>query len=178
VQHDGTTYQVATGPRGLPQGACTSPALSNQVARRLDKRLNGLAVKLGLTYTRYADDLTFSGGAEANARVGYLMARVRHLAEDEGFTVNGKKSRAQRRNTAQQVTGLVVNDRVGVRRRDVRRLRAILHRARTEGLEKQNRGGRPHFRAWLRGMIAYVSMARPDVGARLLAELNALPGEG
>jgi retron-type reverse transcriptase len=175
VIHSGTTYHVATGPRGLPQGACTSPALSNQVARRLDRRLGGLAKKLSLTYTRYADDMTFSGGTEANERVGYLMARVRHIAEAEGFAVNIKKSRVQRRNTAQQVTGLVVNDKVGVRRKDVRQLRAILHRAKTEGLEAQNRGRRPNFRAWLQGMIAYVSMVRPEVGARLLAEFNALP---
>jgi retron-type reverse transcriptase len=175
VEYAGTTYHVAVGPRGLPQGACTSPGLSNQVARRLDKRLSGLARKLGLSYTRYADDLTFSGGADGNARVGYLMARVRHIASEEGFTVNEKKSRVQRRNTAQEVTGLVVNDKVGVGRREVRRLRAILHRARTAGLDAQNRDGRPNFRAWLQGMIAYVAMVRPAVGARLLAELNALP---
>ena len=117
---------VAIGPRGLPQGASTSPALSNAVARRLDKRLTGLAAKLGLTYTRYADDLTFSGTAEVNGRVGYLMARVRHIAEDEGFAVNPEKTRVLRRNTAQRVTGLVVNDKPGVGRREVRRLRAIL----------------------------------------------------
>jgi retron-type reverse transcriptase len=175
VEYAGTTYHVAVGPRGLPQGACTSPGLSNQVARRLDKRLHGLAQKLGLTYTRYADDLTFSGGADGNGRVGYLMARVRHLAAAEGFTVNEKKSRVQRRNRAQEVTGLVVNDKVAVGRSEVRRLRAILHRARTGGLDAQNRDGRPNFRAWLRGMISYVAMVRPDVGARLLAELNALP---
>src|SRR5439155_1276785 len=92
VEYAGQVYHVAIGPRGLPQGACTSPGLSNQVARRLDKRLCGLAEKLGLTYTRYADDMTFSGGDEVNARVGYLMARVRHVAEDEGFAVNVKKS--------------------------------------------------------------------------------------
>jgi retron-type reverse transcriptase len=176
VELDGTAYHVAVGPRGLPQGACTSPALSNQVARRLDRRLAGLASRLKLAYTRYAADLTFSGGAGANERIGYLMARVRHIAQDEGFTVNEAKSRVQRRNTAQEVTGLVVNDRVGVRRADVRRLRAILHRARTEGLEAQNREGRPNFRAWLKGMIAYVRMVRPEVGARLEAEFRALPG--
>ena len=65
VEYDGVTYHVATGPRGLPQGACTSPSLSNQVARRLDRRSRGLADKLGITYTRYADDLTFSGDARA-----------------------------------------------------------------------------------------------------------------
>jgi hypothetical protein len=70
----------------------------------------------------------------------------------------------------------VVNDRPGVRRDEVRRLRAILHRARREGLEAQNREGRPDFRAWLLGKIAFVGMARPEVGARLRAELNALVG--
>lgn len=176
VQYDGAAYHVATGPRGLPQGACTSPGLSNQVARRLDRRLQGLANKLGLIYTRYADDLTFSGDDSMKDRVGYLMARVRHLAQDEGFAVNEPKSRVLRRNTAQLVTGLVVNDRPGVPRDEIRRLRAILHRARTEGLESQNRERHPNFPAWLRGKIAYVSMSRPEVGARLLAELDALNG--
>ena len=173
MEYDGVTYHVATGPRGLPQGACTSPSLSNQVARRLDRRLSGLATKLGIAYTRYADDLTFSGDGELEDRIGYLMARVRHIAEDEGFVVNEAKSRVLRRNAAQIVTGLVVNDRPGVARKEVRRLRAILNRARTEGLERQNREHRPNFVAWLRGKIAFVAMARPDVGAVLLADLEA-----
>ena len=104
VEFSGQTYFVATGPRGLPQGACTSPALSNQVARRLDKRLQGIAAKLSLSYTRYADDLTLSGQDSLKTRIGYVMARVRHIADDEGFVVNEKKSRVQRRNTAQTVT--------------------------------------------------------------------------
>jgi retron-type reverse transcriptase len=174
VVYDGKPYHVATGPRGLPQGACTSPALSNQVARRLDRRLAGLAAKLAVTYTRYADDLTFSGDATLIERVGYVMARVRHLAQAEGFAVNEKKSRVLRRNAAQSVTGLVVNDRPGVPRDEVRWVRAILHRARTQGLDAQNREGRQHFRAWLRGKIAYIHMARPDVGARLRAEFDAI----
>ena len=174
VAYDGTTYHVATAPRGLPQGASTSPGLSNQVARRLDRRLAGLASKLGATYTRYADDLTFSGDDGLDGKVGYLMARVRHIARDEGFAVNEAKSRVLRRNAAQVVTGLVVNDRPGVPRDEVRRLRAILHRAKAEGLDAQNRQDHPDFRAWLRGKIAYVSMARPEVGGRLLAEFEAL----
>lgn len=174
VEYAGQTYHVATGPRGLPQGACTSPALSNQVALRLDRRLRGLSDKLGLTYTRYADDLTFSGDAGLIGRIGYLMARVRHIAAEEGYAVNEKKSRVLRRHTAQMVTGLVVNERPSVRRRELRRLRAILHRARTEGLERQNREGRPNFLAWLQGKIAYVRMSRPEVGAKLHAELRQL----
>ncbi|HTU21872.1 MAG TPA: reverse transcriptase family protein [Gemmataceae bacterium] len=178
VEYAGQTYHVAVGPRGLPQGACTSPSLSNQVARRLDRRLRGLADKLDLTYTRYADDLTFSGDDGLNGRVGYLMARVRHIAEDEGYVLNEKKSRVLRRNTAQLVTGLVVNERPSVCRRELRRLRAILHRARTEGLERQDREGRPNFLAWLQGKIAYVRMSRPELGAKLHAELQQILAEG
>ena len=144
VVYDGVTYHVATGPRGLPQGACTSPALSNQVARRLDRRLGGLAAKLGLAYTRYADDLTFSGDGALEGRVGYLMARVRHIAEAEGFVVN-EMGCVLRQGAAQVVAGLVVNDRPGVRRAEVRRLRAILHKARTEGLAAQVTGSLPRF---------------------------------
>jgi retron-type reverse transcriptase len=174
VKYDGKSYWVATGPRGLPQGACTSPALSNQVARRLDKRLGGLAKKLNLTYTRYADDLTFSGSTELNERIGYLLARVRHLAEAEGFAVNHKKTRVLRPGTAQTVTGLVVNDKAAVPRRERRRLRAILHRARREGLDQQNRTGRPYFRAHLEGKIAYICMVQPEAGAKLLDQYGAL----
>ena len=130
------TYFVATGRRGLPQGACTSPATSNQIARRLDRRLSGLSAKLGLDYTRYADDLTFSGGSDFQGKVGYLLARIRHIAQEEGFAVNPKKTRVKRPNARQTVTGLVVNDNPGVPRDIVRRLRAILHRA------KDGRAGR------------------------------------
>ena len=174
VEYDGMVYHVATGPRGLPQGACTSPGLSNQVARRLDRRLAGLAAKLDANYTRYADDLTFSGDATLDPKVGYLMARVRHLALTEGFRVNEAKSRVLRQNAAQMVTGLVVNDRPGVPRAEIRRLRAILHRAKSGGLDAQDRAGRADFRAWILGKIAYVSMSRPEVGARLMAEFKAL----
>ncbi|MDX1947707.1 MAG: reverse transcriptase domain-containing protein [Pirellulaceae bacterium] len=178
VQFSGRTYFVATGPRGLPQGACTSPGLANQVARRLDKRLSGLAAKFQLAYTRDADDLTLSGNGEITDKIGYLMARVRHIAEDEGFAINVSKSRVQRRNTAQMVTGLVVNDRPSVPRSDLRRLRAILHRAKTEGLAAQNRAGKTNFAAWLDGMIAYVSMSRPDLGSKLRVEFESVSRAG
>lgn len=174
VEYAGKPYWVATGPRGLPQGACTSPALSNQVARRLDKRLAGLARKLDLSYTRYADDITISGGEGFLPRIGYVMARVRHIAADEGFVVNHKKSRVLRQSAAQLVTGLVVNHRPSLARNDIRRLRAILHRAKTEGLDAQNREGRPQFQAWLRGKIAYLAMVRPELGGKMLATLEAL----
>lgn len=174
VVYTGTTYYVATGPRGLPQGACTSPALSNQIARRLDRRLTGLAKKLAITYTRYADDLTFSAGPGFRDKIGYLIARVRHIAQEEGFAINSKKTRVKRPESRQMVTGLVVNAAPAVPREMVRRVRAILHRAKMEGLAAQNRENHPNFRGWVEGMIAYIAMVNPETGHKLKAAYAAV----
>ncbi len=174
VQFNGQTMYVATGPRGLPQGACTSPMLSNMVALRLDRRLVGLANKFGLKYTRYADDLTLSGGHDLGRRLGYVMARLRHIAADEGFAINESKTRVQRRHQAQSVTGLIVNDRVSVSRSELRRLRAILHSAKSQGLESQNRDNHPDYRGYLTGLLAYVAATRPALAAEMKRELDSI----
>jgi retron-type reverse transcriptase len=174
VQFNGQTMHVATGPRGLPQGACTSPMLSNMVALRLDRRLAGLANKFDLKYTRYADDLTLSGGDELGRRLGYVMARLRHIASDEGFAINESKTRVQRRHQAQSVTGLIVNDRVSVSRSELRRLRAILHSAKSQGLASQNRDDHPDYRSYLTGLLAYVAATRPALAAEMKRELDSI----
>lgn len=184
VEYAGRKYFVATGPRALPQGACTSPALSNLAAWSLDRRLGGVAAKLGWTYTRYADDLTFSGdtlvpkGEKNPKSVGWLLARTRHVCEAEGFDVNEKKVRVQRRNAAQTVTGVVVNEKPSTSRAERRKLRAILHHARFEGIEKQNRIGHRNYVAWLRGHVAYVMMVNPEQGKKLKVKLDALLASG
>ncbi|MEN6627684.1 MAG: reverse transcriptase family protein [Candidatus Sumerlaeia bacterium] len=164
---NGKRFHVAAGPRALPQGACTSPALSTLIASRLDARLSKLAGKLGWRYTRYADDLTFSCDADGKAKVGYLMARVRHIAAHEGFAVNEKKTHVQRPHRRQTVTGIVVNERAGVPRALVRRVRAILHNAGKTGLAAQNTESIPNFKDWLQGTIAYIHMVNPAQGAPL-----------
>lgn len=174
VRYGKETYHVATAVRSLPQGACTSPGLSNLVVRRLDARLDGLCKKLGWSYTRYADDMTFSAKGNKSDEIGYLLARVRHLVQEEGFVLNNRKTRILKRNAAQTVTGIVVNDRPGVPRREVRRMRAILHQARVDGLKAQNREHIPHFESWLQGMVAYIHMVNPKQGGKLKADLDRL----
>jgi RNA-directed DNA polymerase len=176
VEYAGREFHVATGPRALPQGACTSPALSNLIVRRLDSRLVGIADRLGWQYTRYADDLSFSAAADGGPekKIGYLLARIRHIAQDEGFHVNETKTRVLRRSTAMSVTGVVVNERPGVRRRQRRRLRAILHNASRNGLASQNRGNESHFAEKLRGQIAFVQMVNADQGQNLAEAFNAI----
>ena len=168
---DGQKLYVATGPRALPQGACTSPALANLAARVLDARLAGLAKAWGWTYTRYADDLTFSTHA-ATADIGRMLTAVRNVVDDEGFTVNEEKTKVQRRSQAQEVTGLVVNQRPKAPRQLIRRIRSILHHAQKEGLAAQNREGHKRFTEWLRGMIAYIAMTDKTTAARFTAQLE------
>lgn len=158
---------LAAGPRQLPQGACTSPMISNLICRSLDRRLTGLSQKLGWDYTRYADDLSFSASGEPAKHIGYLIHRIGGIVREERFAINPTKTRVQRSHSCQTVTGLVVNDRVGVPRKTIRRVRAILHRAKTEGLEQQNREGHPDFPSWLCGMIGYITAADAQQGAKL-----------
>ncbi len=176
VEYAGKPVRVAVGPRALPQGACTSPAISNQIARTLDRRLSGLCQKAGWSYTRYADDLTFSAPPGKREDIGRFLAKVRHIVEDEGFAINEKKGRVQRAGGRQTVTGIVVNNhKLRLPREELRRMRALLHNAKKTGLAEQNKEGIPHFEAHVRGKIAYVAMIDREKGAELLRKLEALP---
>lgn len=168
---DGKTYHVALGERQLPQGACTSPTLTNLLCRRLDARLAGLAKRFGYTYTRYADDLSFSSktGRDANA----LRWAVRQVLATEGFSENPSKTRVMRASQRQEVTGLVVNDKLTVTREYYKNLRATLFNCARHGLASQNREGHPDFAAHLRGKVAFVAQIDPTRGAKLQAALAA-----
>lgn len=100
----------------LPQGAPTSPAAANLLAHGLDRRLAGLAAAVGAQYGRYADDLVFSGAVTLPARG--LVARVTAIAAEEGFRVRPDKTRVLPSHHRQRVTGLVVNTRPAVARRE------------------------------------------------------------
>ena len=178
VEYAGRTFHVATGPRAFRRAPAPAPRCRTSSPAGSIRVLAGIAVKLGWQYTRYADDLSFSADAEAEPErtTGYLLARIRHIAEDEGFSINEKKTRVLKQSSAMAVTGVIVNRRPGVRRREVRRLRAILHNARKHGLASQNRAHDPQFEARIRGQIAFVQMINPDQCRPLLAALNAISG--
>src|SRR5262249_45914045 len=102
----------------LPQGAPTSPALANLCAYRLDCRLSGLAKSVGARYTRYADDLAFSGGEEFDRCVERFLIHVAAILLEEGFAAHYRKTRIMRQGVRQHLAGLVANQRVNVMRRD------------------------------------------------------------
>jgi len=158
-EHEGKVYFVALGERRLPQGACTSPAITNAICRRLDRRLAGIARRHGFAYTRYADDLTFSGDLAQAA--GRLLRSVRGILQGEGLTENAAKTRVMRRSRRQEVTGLTVNQSATLPRAARRALRALLHNVARDGLAAQNRGAHPNFAAHLRGLVAFACMVDP-----------------
>jgi RNA-directed DNA polymerase len=170
AEQDGQTYYVSLGPRCLPQGAPTSPALTNTLCLRLDRRISGLAKSLGYRYTRYADDLTFSlpAGHEGKPHVGTLMGLVRRILDAEGFRLHPDKTRVHRSGGRQQVTGLVVNGdgKPRVPRALRRQLRAAVHNL---GQGKPLKEGETVER--LAGYAAYVNMTDPTLAAKLFAGL-------
>lgn len=169
---DGRTYYVATGPRALPQGALTSPELTNQIARSIDRRLAGYARARGWIYTRYADDLAFSRPETERERVGPLLGFLRRLVKEEGFRLNDEKLVVVRKGRQQRVTGVVVNETLGVPRLALRRFRAAVHRVTREGFQS------PGERARLLGYAAYVRMIKPEQGERYLAQLRSVGAGG
>ncbi|MEM3342171.1 MAG: reverse transcriptase family protein, partial [Thermoplasmata archaeon] len=125
---------ITTFEGKLPQGAPTSPAIANLVCRRLDRRLAGLASKAGASYTRYADDITFSGSSE----IRRIIPLAERIIKEEGFNINKKKIRILRKGRRQEVTGLTVNNGVHVPRKLRRIVRAMIHRL--------NSGEVPHYK--------------------------------
>lgn len=123
--------KLTTWESGLPQGAPTSPRLSNLVNLVLDSRIERFVHRRKGTYTRYADDICISFPKDYPKRVRGTVQVVRRHLKAFGYELNGKKTRILRQHQQQKVTGLVVNDRVNVPRRIRRKLRAVEHRLNT-----------------------------------------------
>jgi len=151
--------------RHLPQGAPSSPALVNAVLHHLDHRLDGLAAKLGLNYSRYADDIAMSGNTHRDWR--FLEPLVGAICLEEGVSLNNKKTRIKRPHQKQRVTGVVVNSKTNVDRKYFENLKAILTNCARHGIESQNRHEHPQFRAHLLGKIRYVKSLNENRGLKL-----------
>jgi RNA-directed DNA polymerase len=153
----------------LPQGAPTSPALANLAAWRLDTRLAALAEAAGATYTRYADDLAFSGSDDFARSVDRFYVHACATVLEEGFEVHTRKTRLMRQGVRQQVAGVVVNRHPNIARDTFDALKATLHNCVRQGAASQNREGHDDFRAQLAGRIAHVASINPARGGKLQA---------
>ncbi len=158
----------------LPQGAPTSPALANLCFYRADCRLAALAQSLGAEYTRYADDLAFSGGEEFERCAERVSTHVAAILHEEGFTVHHRKTRIMRQGVRQHLAGLVTNQRANVLRADWDCLKATLTNCVRFGPESQNRNAHPRFRLHLEGRVGFVESVNPARGKRLRTLLEQI----
>lgn len=161
----------------LPQGAPTSPALANICCYGLDCRLAALSESAGATYTRYADDLAFSGDHDFEKRVERFSLAVAVILQEEGLRANHRKTRVMRQGVRQHLAGLVTNEKVNIVRRDFDQLKAVLTNCVRHGPGSQNRDGRPDFRSHLQGKVAFVEMINPAKGKRLRDIFERIPWE-
>ncbi|MCU7880311.1 MAG: reverse transcriptase family protein, partial [Candidatus Thiodiazotropha sp. (ex Lucinoma aequizonata)] len=151
----------------LPQGAPTSPTIANLCAWRLDCRLKGATERFDLEYTRYADDLAFSGSTKLMHSASFLQGLVGAIAMDEGFMINHRKTRLQTRSQCQRLTGIVLNEKPNPPRKEFELLKAIFFNCTRFGPDSQNRAGHHNYKSHLAGRIAYVEWLNSPKGERL-----------
>jgi len=150
----------------LPQGAPTSPILSNLVTQNLDRKLSNLSKQLKIRYSRYADDITFS--SNQNIFDSNLVDSIEHLVQSENFQINGQKTRLKSNRDHQEVTGIVTNEKINVRRKLLKNVRTMLNNWEKGGLDnakslfqiKESRVQNDNFVNVLNGRIAYIGMVR------------------
>ena len=163
----------------LPQGAPTSPRLSNVIFKPLDSQLEAAAGQRGALYSRYADDLTFSSRHD----LGNLLHEVKRLLWARGFRLNEKKIHCYGPGVPKKITGLVVQDgSVRVPKRFKRKLRQEIYYCRTYGvlahLEHTDAEKFIHYREYLYGKAYYVHMIEPEAGEQYLRELDQIQWPG
>lgn len=157
--------QALTTPH-LPQGAPTSPALANLVAFPLDRRLSGLLAQAKGNYTRYADDLVFSGDRKFALGWPRLKLMILAITLDEGFPIRARKTREMFHSQRQQVAGLILNEALHLPRNEYDALKACLFNCTRFGPTSQNHAGHPDFQAHLAGRISYLRQYQPERAAK------------
>lgn len=178
----------------LPQGAPTSPILTNMICERLDRRLTGLAKRFGLSYSRYADDITFSSMHYVYSSDGDFMKELNRIVAEEHFTLNSKKTRLQKKGERQEVTGITVNEKTNVTRKYVREVRQLLYIWKNYGYNdayskfypkyKAEKGhlkkGEPVLENVLSGKLLYLKMVKGENDStymKLKSQYDELSGE-
>ena len=165
IEFESKKQYVSVGPRVLPQGAPTSPAISNLLASQLDKRIRGYLkfIDSKWSYTRYADDLVLSH-PNKNIEVGRLLAYLENVIHDEGFIVNQAKTTIMRSPNRQMVTGLVMsNNGPRIQKKYLRNVRAMLHNAKKEFSQDHAVLNIDE----IKGKLAFIRMIMPDYFIKL-----------
>ena len=158
----------------LPQGAPTSPTLTNIICQQLDFYLSAVAKRFGLKYSRYADDITFSSMHNVFQKESDFIKELHRIVAVQNFTIKESKTRLQKQGYKQEVTGLIVNEKVNVQQHYIKQLRLYLYRWEKLGYEKANemflfkyhedkghtKKGNPNMTNVIAGKLYYLQMVK------------------
>lgn len=165
---------IKDGESVLPQGAPTSPTLSNLVLYRTDKRLSALAKKLNVNYTRYADDITFSGDFENLPK----LKLISHIIKDESFNINWDKVGIYKKGRKQLVTGLTISNDVHIHQTFKKVVKKHIYCCIKFGVEEHLKFLKLEkigfYKEWLFGKINFIKSIEPKVGQELTNSFNRI----
>lgn len=169
--------RLCTYNNELPQGAPTSPYLSNVVCLKMDKRISELAKKYDASYTRYADDITLS----ANADISNIIPVVEKIVTDEGFSLNDKKTRVLYEYQRQEVTGLLVSgNKVRVDKKYIKKLKQEIYYCKKYGVADHLRHikcNKRFYKEHMYGKAYFVNMVDAHLGQTIINELDSIAWE-
>jgi RNA-directed DNA polymerase len=168
---------INTKPAILPQGAPTSPMVSNLISKRLDKAFTNYCSKCNIVYSRYADDLTFSGKREEMISLDV----IKNIIRQQGFTINTKKTKYLSNHKKQTVTGITVNSGLHVDKKIVRQINQELFFCLKYGyrnhLDYKATKGEPiksGYKDWLLGKICFIYSVEKKRGEKLFSIYNQI----
>lgn len=168
--------KICTKSGYLPQGAPSSPYISNIICSNLDKRLNNLSKTIDGDYTRYADDITISTD---DVRINKYIKTIEKIITEEGFRINYKKLRLLSSNTKQLVTGIIVNEKLNIDRGYIRKIRQELYYCSKYGIKQHmlHEGinlSEEEYINKLNGKINFIKSVNPNIGNKLYYNLQIL----
>ncbi len=175
VELFGESYFSQRGKRYLPQGSPCSPAIANRIAGKLDARLTGLANKFGFEYTRYVDDLTFSGGKDQLKEIKSILHFSKKIVQEENFKLHPDKLKVMKGGGQQSVTGIVVNQKLSIDKKTLKRFRALIFQIEKDGIKgKTWNGDSENILARIDGYAKFIHQVNPEVGAKLQSRVKAI----
>ncbi|WP_052085148.1 reverse transcriptase family protein [Cellulophaga sp. E6(2014)] len=175
----GEHYFAQQGHRFLPQGSPCSPAITNIICKKMDYRLDGLGAKYGFTYSRYVDDITFSGDKNQFSKITALLKYSKKIVTSENFTLHPDKLRIMKRHQRQEVTGVVVNEKPNINKASLKRFRALIYQIEKDGIKGKTWNGGANVLAEIDGYANFIFQIDQEKGrgfkervAKILAQHN------
>ena len=159
---DNQTFYLYKGKRYLPQGSPASPMITNLICRKLDSRISGIAKKFEFNYTRYADDITLSSNSYEN--ISKILFYVKKISNEEGFNIHPNKTRVMKKGDRQEVTGVVVNEKLSINKKGLKKFRALLFQIENYGIDGKEWRGNKNIIPAIWGYANFIAMVDREKG--------------